>query len=106
VSYRYYRVTHIIVDDFETVKLYVVNFINRSLDIIGSLNITHSKLTYPAVPFLCDSYATCNIVQSHGLLAIAKLLVAFGMHTRYILGVLGPKADITYSLSKQIDSSF
>ena len=29
---------------------------------------THSKLTYPAVLFLC---ATCNIVQSHGLFALA-----------------------------------
>ena len=36
---------------------------------------THPKLTYPAVLFLCNSWATCNIMQSHGLFAIAKLLV-------------------------------
>ena len=38
---------------------------------------THSKLIYPAVLFLCASWATCNIVQTHGLFAIAKLLVNF-----------------------------
>ena len=36
---------------------------------------THPKLTYPVVIFLCNSWATCNIVQSHGLSAIGKLPV-------------------------------
>ena len=41
------------------------------------VNITQHplKTDLPCCAFLCNSYASCNIVQSHGLLAIAKLLV-------------------------------